>query len=61
MKVGDLVLVARSVDLKWLLGIIIYHKPRPHDHLLECYEVLTEEGKIQPVTSAALREINNEI
>ena len=65
-KVGDLVTAVHSKDLgsgqkaTWRLGVIIWHKPRPHEHMLEIYKVLTNDGLIDQYTTAALRKVVNE-
>ena len=68
MKVGDLVRVVHARDMgfgnrppaPWRIGIIIWHKPRPHEHLLEIYRVLSEDGAIDQYTTAAIREVLDE-
>ena len=59
MKVGDLVTAIRAIDLKAQIGMIIKHKPLA-GHILEAFEVLTSDGKIDTYTTAALREVPNE-
>ena len=66
MNIGDLVRVVNASELgsghrpTWRIGIIIWHKPRPHLHMLEIYKVFTEDGLIDQYTCAAIREINDE-
>tara|TARA_A100001011_G_C14256473_1_gene820308 strand:- start:973 stop:1146 length:174 start_codon:yes stop_codon:yes gene_type:complete len=54
MGIGNIVEAMHARDLKIRLGIIIKKLP-PLELGLEVFEVLTNDGKIDTYTSAALR------